>query len=621
MKTKDLQNVLESFVTDSNKSILINGKWGCGKTYQIRKFMKNTKKNHKQIPIYYLSAFGFKTIDELHTKLFSLISPKSKLLKLGHVISPAIGLIPDCESILQESLDRGLNSIEDNSKNSLYTNIDNKNKKLKIVIIDDFERTEINLKDLLGYFNQLYLQNIKLICVGDLTKLEYKYNVVDNKLNKSNDNKDESNNKEVELSNADNQTIYSILQYKEKIFDREYRLIDTNEELIKEWFGETNSNIINKYIIDLFDQNLRNVFRASSLYNDVKQYIYSKSNKEIIDLSIIAYYSSLITKVDIDDSIFINFKEEVKTKAKDTNSNIFDSNIDTLEKDYIEKFIKLEYSKEEADKLYYVMCSKKEFSEAHNYEFKQDLVDALSNVYFNNRYDRLEELINRLSNINNSNTPYQEHLFFLSTKHKQEVISYIVKDLKTKDNLDKQELNSIIDTFSYLDAGLFPKGFNLDLYVENIARLVLKNNLYEDFDNSLMFGNISKEYYDMIKDCYYTLLLDNIISNLISYYNNDDSRKFSDELDLLFYYETNQNGIKEIKNIVISKFKDNNWFINLSGDIIGNKWHMVHAICDKFSDYKNAKDVLKNYLLSLKTNNLIDEVNERVDLLVNQYLS
>ena len=609
MKTKDLQNVLESFVTDGNKSILINGKWGCGKTYQINQFMKNIKKNHKHIPVYYLSAFGFKTIDELHTKLFSLIFPKSKLVKLGQIITPALSLIPNYGNTIQESLDRASNNIEDNSKSNLYTNVKNKHKRLRIVIIDDFERTEINLKDLLGYFNQLYLQNIKLICIGDLTKLEYQYSNLDIEAKDTNDFKE------------DNQTIYSILQYKEKIFDREYRLIDSNEELIKEWFDETNTNIINKYIIDLFDQNLRNVKRASSLYKDVRRYIKSKSNKELIDLRIVAYYVSLITKVDIDDSVLIKFKEKVNINSKKADKTVYEDILPDIEKECIEKFIILGYSKEESDKLYYVVCSDNGFNEAHNYEFKDELIDSLANIYFNNKYDKLDEIINIVSSIDKSPTPYQKHLFFLSTEHKKEVISYIVEDTKTKYTLSKEELNSIIDAFKYIDKGLFPTQFNLDEYITNIAKLILKNNLYEGFDNSLMFGNIRKEYYNKIKDCYNSLMLNNIITNLKEYYKIDDSRKFSDELDLIYHFEYNQNGNISIKDIAIDKLKENNWFINLTGDILGNKWHMVHAICDKFSKYTNAKEELKTYLLGLKTNNPIDEVNERVDLLVGQYFN
>ena len=619
MKTCDLQNVLESFITDNNKSILINGKWGCGKTYQISKFMKDAKEKHKEVPIYYLSAFGFKTIDELHTKLFSLISPKSKVLKLDHIISPAIALIPNCGNALLESLDRTSNSIEVNCKTNLYTNINNKNNKLKIVIIDDFERTEINLKDLLGYFNQLYLQNIKLICVGDLTKLEYKYKDI-----VANSNDKEENNSSINsldyIDKENNQAIYSILQYKEKIFDREYRLIDSNEELIKEWFGETDTNVINKYIINLFEENLRNVKRASSLYKQAKEYIKSKSNKELIDLSYIAYYASLITKVDIDDSLVINFKQEIKKKYNDPNTPVLDNVPPNIEKDCIEKYTKMEYSKEEVDKLFYCMYSKNEFIEAKDYQFKQELISSLANIYFNNRYDRLDEFINMLSNIDNSSTPYQEYLFFLSTKHKQEVISYIVNDLKTKETLDKQELNSIINTFNYLDKGLFPNEFNLDEYIEYIAKLILKNNLYEEFDNARAFGNIKKEYYEKILDSYNSLLLDNIINNLKVFYNKDDSREFRDELDLIYPYENNLNGTITIQKSVINKLKENNWFINLSGDIIGNKWHIVHAVCSKFSEYKNAKEELKKYLLGLKTNNIVDEVNERVDQLVGQYL-
>ena len=619
MKTKDLQNVLESFITDTNRSILINGKWGCGKTYQISKFMNGVKYNHKKVPVYYLSAFGFKTIDELHTKLFSLIYPNSKILKLGHIISPAISLIPNCGNALFESLDREINSIEVNRKNNLYTNVNNKNNKLKIVIIDDFERTEIKLKDLLGYFNQLYLQNIKLICVGDLTKLEHKYKDIDANINDIEESNSSINSLDY-IDKENNQAIYSILQYKEKIFDREYRLIDSNDELIKEWFGETDTNVINKYIINLFDQNLRNVKRASSLYKQVKEYIESKSNKELIDLSYIAYYASLITKVDIDDSLLIDFRQEIKKKLDDPNKSVLDKALPEMEKDCIEKFSKMEYSKEEADKLFYCIYSKNEFIEAKDYQFKQELISSLANIYFNNRYDRLDEFINMLSNINNRSTPYQEYLFFLSTKHKQEVISYIVNDLKTKEILDKQELNSIINTFKYLDKGLFPNEFNLDEYIEYIAKLILKNNLYEEFDNARMFGNIKKEYYEMILDSYNSLLLDNIINNLKVFYNKDDSREFRDELDLIYPYENNLNGTITINEIVINKLKENNWFINLSGDIISSKWHIVHAVCRKFSEYKNAKDELKKYLLGLKTNNRVDEVNERVDQLVGQYL-
>lgn len=280
----------------------------------------------------------------------------------------------------------------------------------------------------------------------------------------------------------------------------------------------------------------------------------------------------------------------------------------------------MEYSKEEVDKLFYCIYSKNEFIEAKEYQFKQELISSLANIYFNNRYDRLDEFINMLFNIDNSSTPYQEYLFFLSAKHKQEVISYIVNDLKAKETLDKQELNSIINTFNYLDKGLFHNEFNFDEYIECIAKLILENNLYNEFDNARVFGNIKKEYYEKILDSYNSLLLDNIINKLKVYYNKDDYREFRDELDLLYRYENNLNGSITIKKSVINKLKENNWFINLSGDIISNKWHIVHAVCCKLSGYKNAKEELKKYLLGLKTNNKVDEVNERVDQLVGQYL-
>ena len=71
MNTNKLLDILlNDFITDNYKSILINGRWGCGKTYLISKFIDKEQELYKDIPCYYLSAFGFKTIEELHTKVY-----------------------------------------------------------------------------------------------------------------------------------------------------------------------------------------------------------------------------------------------------------------------------------------------------------------------------------------------------------------------------------------------------------------------------------------------------------------------------------------------------------------------------------------------------------------------
>ena len=46
MRVTDLKNILSDFYdgTTIGKAILIDGKWGCGKTYQIKEFIKNKEK-------------------------------------------------------------------------------------------------------------------------------------------------------------------------------------------------------------------------------------------------------------------------------------------------------------------------------------------------------------------------------------------------------------------------------------------------------------------------------------------------------------------------------------------------------------------------------------------------
>ena len=66
MKVTDLNRILLEFYNNQiiGKAILIDGKWGCGKTYQIKEFLKEHVEN-----CHYLSLFGLESIDEINSKL------------------------------------------------------------------------------------------------------------------------------------------------------------------------------------------------------------------------------------------------------------------------------------------------------------------------------------------------------------------------------------------------------------------------------------------------------------------------------------------------------------------------------------------------------------------------
>lgn len=81
MNIVKINEVLENFIMNKEtKSILIDGPWGCGKTYQINEFMKKFI-NNKTNKIYYLSLFGLESIDEIHTTLYYQLHPNKKTFK------------------------------------------------------------------------------------------------------------------------------------------------------------------------------------------------------------------------------------------------------------------------------------------------------------------------------------------------------------------------------------------------------------------------------------------------------------------------------------------------------------------------------------------------------------
>ena len=50
MKSNNLEKILKEFVEKNEyKSILINGPWGCGKTYEANKFIKEHNSYHLTI--------------------------------------------------------------------------------------------------------------------------------------------------------------------------------------------------------------------------------------------------------------------------------------------------------------------------------------------------------------------------------------------------------------------------------------------------------------------------------------------------------------------------------------------------------------------------------------------
>lgn len=180
----DILNELKIYVNSKEHSgaVLLTGSWGCGKTYLIKKFKKEIDSDEKVVLI--VSLFGIDSIDSLTRAIKDQIKvaifehnddseEKSKdtkklfrnLMKVGSAFSEKMNNINTNLSISMYEL------IEINKIISCFDKFSKKEKEI-ILVFDDFERSKIEIIELLGAINE-YCENreIKVIIVADEAKI------------------------------------------------------------------------------------------------------------------------------------------------------------------------------------------------------------------------------------------------------------------------------------------------------------------------------------------------------------------------------------------------------------------------------------------------------------------
>ena len=174
MKIEKLNEVLKNFQENSDRTILIDGPWGCGKTHCILDFLKEEKKNKKsknKSSITYLSLFGKTSVDEIHLELYR------NFHKAKHISKKIINVLPKVSGLFGEA-GKAIENLEYTLKTDRNSKI-NDGKKRRIIILDDFERLDFNkipFREILGYINSLIMQQLKviIICNGDeIVKNDY----------------------------------------------------------------------------------------------------------------------------------------------------------------------------------------------------------------------------------------------------------------------------------------------------------------------------------------------------------------------------------------------------------------------------------------------------------------
>lgn len=318
MKNTDIEKQLAEFfapfLDEKNenrvvsRSMLIDGPWGCGKTYQIMEFLKNhkkelRKKNKKRIG--YISLFGLNSIEEINTEICnSLFSHSRKMMNALKKSMKAFGTVLRASSYFCGGLGSGAEIAE--CLSSMLEQNQGKAKKKAIIIIDDLERLstdKISYSDLLGYLNGLMAGNCRIICIMNSRS------IINSSNNEENGFKD----------------------FYEKVFD-EIRIIDdVDEETYTAIFRNNDNNKdydIPSTWYPLFKLNLRIAQRTYLNYKKVLKHIEDK-NKYVSyeekmtreNLFKLCYYSTYMTFK----YLFDEKKEKIDvSKLSDTDKAIYD---------------------------------------------------------------------------------------------------------------------------------------------------------------------------------------------------------------------------------------------------------------------------------------------------------
>ena len=585
MNVENLCKVFENFKEDKNRAILVDGPWGVGKTYQILQFLKKDSSNKKnESKIIYVTLFGKTTIDEIHTDIYSKLHPikneAKKVVQIIPKVAPLFGTVGNIVSNMEFALNTNEQKNDSIGKNiekavqdikNLADNINTagnnettlkKAKNKTIVIFDDLERVDskkMPFGDILGYINNLFLQNIKVIVICNSKEIEDK----------------------------------DFSSFKEKVFDREYRISSTNSQIISSYFGDY-SRFLKDYITEEFDNNLRIALRVSNFYKEVIKELSTYNDKcfEKISNETILFYCALVVN-GCNSRKYIEAQNEPDAKKHLLFVSSDDENI---------------------QKIAQSICDYLENQNISTYILDSLIIGLLEGYYYNT-YDRLAPMF---ADIKNQEDPFMQDPFCLSDDEKIELFTKQYEKICTDSTIRNRRINNIIDAMCKYER--FSDINNReDVIIENVLEKCEEKEIHYLID--LPFGGCERylSFSKKLKATYDSKQISTMANNL-----NDSHRngKYSELYDLLCEIERrslfalNSNLPEDVLNVI----KSNKFFIeNLFATIDIPQWEVAHKICDVAVRFCFAEDVVA-YIKSIDYKADIS-AKERYEYLLNNKLN
>ena len=584
MNVENLCKVFENFKDDNNRAILVDGPWGVGKTYQILKFLKkDASKKSKKTKIVYVSLFGKTTIDEIHTDIYSKLHPvkngAKRVVSIIPKVAPLFGTVGNIISGMEFSLKtneeenvsfgknigkiaQGIQELSDNIDDAITDEVTIKKVKNKtIIIFDDLERIDtkkISYVDILGYINNLFLQNIKVIAI--------------------------CNSEEIKID--------EFKSFKEKVFDREYKISATDNQIISSYFGEY-SGLLKDYITDEFNKNLRIAHRVSVFFKEVIEKLseYNEKYFEKISNETLLFNCALVVN-SCNSEKYASASSAPDAKKHLMYISLDDENIKNIAQNICD------YLKNN--------CSVTRIFE--------ELIIGLLEVYYYNTFDRLTLIF---IDKNDLQDPFMKDPFYLSDDEKIDLFSKQFSKIQNDSIITNISLIRIFSSMcKYVQFSEIDK--REDIIIDNILKKCDEKELYRLIDYPIIDDNRFQRFCQKLKEEYNKKQINIQVNFINEFYKKAEYSKLYNclrDLGGSEIYAPQGNLDNDIKKAIES----NNFFIDdLFATIDEAKWDVVLIMCDISKKYSFADKVV-NYIETIDYKNDIS-AKERYEFLLKNKL-
>ena len=605
MKANEIIDIVNDYLKHYN-CILINGKWGIGKTHYLDKSLE--EKDH-----IYISLFGKNSLDEVKNEIYSNFINNNfnnrKFNKMRSGVSKVYSAIQSNISIngiiVSGSLPKTSNKVEKKLEKIF------KDDRTLIFVFDDFERKgeDLKVESLLGFIEGLSkIDNVSIILVAHEEEL----------ISSSESEKEED--KQYLLEPRD-RLIY--LKFKEKVINKTFNITDFSDDAPKNILNISSISGLENYIesekfnqiiseyLSLHDfKNLRTFQKAVNFLNEIMDKI-DLNQMEQTDIRDLVIISISIVIETIDKPYFDDAEKNAKEISifKDEYTSI----IGRVIRFYLKNDIMMSNKKVITTLLFniYMDINKKDnFAEI--------------NRYYKTLYDTTDDKLRKKDMFYYSKDEYTEYLECFT----QNSICSHNNLLEVNDFL--KELAVLIKYASILKINLEFKNKdikarleeyaeNLD-YTKNIYNLLTYRDINFHEDSSSIEKYIDM-YSEIVNSKYYTKLFERMSLEIENETFESYNKNIFEPLDICFRLGITE---KKLYSFFRKQFKDNNYFVvDLNESLDDQKWHWVHRIYKLFGEMDKQKSFeLYNdfYKFAKNMANTTEEpLKYRAESLIKQY--